>query len=280
MDIDKEELDFQLSPSKTAKDALATLRAHTKRTTAALNNPRYRVGRDLTYGSAPRQRLDVISPLGDGPFPCVVVIHGGFWQEGSKAVAGFAVDAFANKGWATALIGYTLAPDASLTEIVNEVGNALSFLAEQSGSLDLDSTKLVLVGHSAGGQLAAAMIAGKAGPEVARMVSGAVLVSGVFDLAPIAASYVNDLVGMDREEIRHLSVLETPPKSDVPVHVLVGSDESDAFRGQSDALALHWGPHITRLSKLNAPGRDHFDVLDELADESSPSFEQLRAMLS
>lgn len=280
MEINKDELDFQLSPSKIAKDALATLRAHTARTTAALNNPGYRVRRDLAYGSAPRQRLDVIAPPGDGPFPCVAVIHGGFWQEGSKAVAGFAVDAFANKGWATALIGYTLAPDASLTEIVHEVGNALSFLMEQSESLTLDSTKLVLVGHSAGGHLAAAIIAGKAGPEVACMVSGAVLVSGVFDLAPIAASYVNELVGMDREEIMHLSVLESPPKSDVPVHVLVGSDESDAFRGQSDALALHWRPHLSRLSNLNAHGRDHFDVLDELADENSASFEQLGAMLS
>lgn len=75
MEIDKENLDLQFSPSKSAKDALATLRAHTMRTTAALNNPGYRVSRDLAYGSAPRQQLDVIAPLGDGPFPCVVVIH-------------------------------------------------------------------------------------------------------------------------------------------------------------------------------------------------------------
>lgn len=156
----------------------------------------------------------------------------------------------------------------------------MSFLTEQSESLDLNPAKLVLVGHSAGGQLAAAMIAGKAGPEVARMVSGAILGSGVFDLAPVAASYVNDLVRMDCEEIRRFTVLGTPPGSDIPVHVLVGADESDAFRSQSVALVEHWGPHVPKLSTHNAPGRDHFDVLDELAYESSLSFGQLRAMLS
>jgi arylformamidase len=136
----------------------------------------------------------------------------------------------------------------------------------------------VLGGHSAGGHLAAALLAGLGGAEAAAALAGVVAVSGVFDLAPVAASYVNDRVGLDATDVAALSPLYADPLRDVPMHLVVGGDEPEAFRLHTAALAQAWAPRLPRLSVREAPGRDHFDVLDELADPASPSFAALLAM--
>ena len=119
-------------------------------------------------------------------------------------------------------------------------------------------------GHSAGAHLCAAVLAGMAGAEAAQAVAGAVLISGVYDLAPVAASYVNDVVHISPEEVRTLSPLFALPARDVPVHILIGQDEPEAFQVQSQALRQAWTPHLTHLQFSSLPGRDHFDVLDVL----------------
>lgn len=276
--LDKAELDRQLSPSLAAKDAGGVLSRHATETEALWDEPLLSVERNLQYAPQPAALLDIVRPKGNGPFPCLAFVHGGFWQEGSKAGSGFAARALAEAGWATALIGYTLAPQARLSEIVEQVGVAIAWLADNAAPLRLDPDRLVLAGHSAGAHMAAAVIAGKAGPSAARTPAGAVLISGVFDLAPIAASYVNDAVGMDEEEIRNLSLLDARPVCDIPVHVLVGADETPAFIAQSDALQQNWSVLLEGITRHDAPGRDHFDILDELADASSPSFREILEM--
>ena len=101
-----------------------------------------RTTRDIAYGPAPRTRLDVIRPTGPGPFPCLVFLHGGFWQEGDKGGSGFAARALARAGWASALIGYTLAPEARLSQIVSEVGQAVTHLATQAPALRIDPARI------------------------------------------------------------------------------------------------------------------------------------------
>jgi arylformamidase len=184
----------------------------------------------------------------------------------------------ARAGWATAGIGYTLAPEVRLSAIVAEIAEALLFLHREAPRLGLDPARLVLGGHSAGGHLAATMLAGSGGPEASAALAGVVAVSGVFDLAPVAASYVNDRVGLDEAEVIALSPLYADPVRDVPMHLVVGADEPEAFRLHTAALAQYWAPRLPRLTVREAPGRDHFDVLDELADPASPSFAALLAM--
>lgn len=275
-----EELNAQLSPSLSAKDAPGTLQRHVDMTDAVLRNQNVSVDRDLEYGPSPRERLDVVRPVGRDGLPCLIIIHGGFWQEGSKAASGFASEALAAHGWATALLGYTLAPQATLPDIVAEIGRAISYLAENAEALGLDESRLFVAGHSAGAHLTAAALCGKAGSDIAARIAGAVLISGVYDLEPIAASYVDELVGMTEEDVAQLSILQTRPATDVPVHILVGADETDAFVIQSDQLSAAWAAKCQDLTFHKATGRDHFDVLDELADENSPTFRQLQGMLS
>lgn len=273
--LPRAERDRQLSPSLSAKDARGVLTRHAAETTALWDDPALACTRDLAYGPAPRTRMDIVRPAGPGPFPCLAFIHGGFWQEGDKGGSGFAARALARAGWANALIGYTLAPEARLTQIVGEVGQAVRHLLANADALRLDPGRLVVGGHSAGGHLTAALICGTAGGDVTERIAGAILISGVYDLAPIAESYVNDAVGMDPDEVRSLSVMQAKPLRDIPVHMMIGSDEPAAFVEQTDALHANWSPVLTRATLHRALGRDHFDILDELADPHTPSFKAL-----
>ncbi|MEZ5294054.1 MAG: alpha/beta hydrolase [Vicinamibacterales bacterium] len=277
-DLTRAALDRQLSPSRSAKDFAGVLRRHQRATAALDRAPGLVVSRDVSYGPRARERVDLVRPAGRAPIACLVYFHGGFWQEGDKAGSGFAAEALAARGWALAAVGYTLAPDLRLRDIVQEAAAAVVHLARESGPLELEGAPLVLSGHSAGGHLAAAVACGMGGGEASHAVAGLVLVSGVYDLAPIAASYVNDRVGLDAAEIEALSPLTAAPVGDIPVHVLVGADEPEAFLRQSDALIEAWGPRLSRLTSHRAPGRDHFDVLDELADPASPTFAAMMTM--
>ncbi|HTV00756.1 MAG TPA: alpha/beta hydrolase [Luteitalea sp.] len=278
--LDRMELDRQLSPSRSAKDPGGVLERHAAIGASLLSNVVLSVRRDLPYGPRPRQALDLFVPVTTAPSPCLVYFHGGFWQEGSRSTSGFAVPALSTLGCAVAAVGYTLAPDARIRAIVDEAAAALLYLRQHAARFGLDPDRLLVGGHSAGAHLAAALLAGQGGTAALAAVAGALLISGVYDLAPVAASYVNDLAGLDAAEIRECSPLYAVPGRNVPVHLVVGADEPDAFRQQFDALGDAWRPHLTRLTQHCAPTRDHFDVLDELADVSSPTCRALEEMLT
>lgn len=278
--LSRAELDQQLSPSRSAKDPWGVLRRHEAVTASLDDTPGVRVRRELPYGRRSAERFDLVVPAGRGPCPCVAWFHGGFWQEGSKAGSGFAAPVLAAAGCALAGVGYTLAPQVRLRTIVDEAAAAIVRLRQDASAYGLDPTRLVVAGHSAGAHLAAAIVAGLGGEAAASAVAGALLVSGVYDLAPVAASYVNDLVRIDEAEVGALSPLAARPSRDVPVHLVVGADEPDAFLRQSEALVAAWRPHLSRLTSHRAPGRDHFDVLDELVDPASPTFRALQEMIA
>jgi arylformamidase len=276
--LDRAELDRQLSPSRSAKDPWGVLRRHEMVTAALQSTPDLHLVRDVPTGPRPRARLDLATPAAAGPWPCVAWVHGGFWQEGSKAGSGFAAPALVAAKRALAAVGYSLAPEVRVRDIVDEIAAAVRTMVEHGPALRLDPSRIVLAGHSAGAHLAAAVLAGMGGAAAANGIAGVVLVSGVYDLAPVAASYVNDLARIEEAEIGPLSPLFSRPAHDVPVHILIGADEPDAFQQQSDALQAAWRPYVTRLTFHRAPARDHFDVLDELADPASPTFAAMIGM--
>ena len=205
------------------------------------------------------------------PVGCLAFFHGGFWQEGDKAGAGFPARCLTGNGWAHVAVGYTLAPEASLVEIVEEAALALCTLTRRAGEFGLDRDRIVLAGHSAGAHLAASILAGIGGENAAQLPARALLISGVFDLAPIAASYVNDAVGLGAADIAGLSPLHRRPLKDLPVRLLIGSEETEAFQAQTSALHAAWKDDLSHLSLEVVAGCDHFNILDELCDPASPA---------
>ncbi|MGY1839791.1 MULTISPECIES: alpha/beta hydrolase family protein [unclassified Modestobacter] len=148
------------------------------------------------YGPAPDQFLELTLPAGDGPAPVAVVVHGGFWRApyGIELARPLAAD-LAGRGWAAVAVEYRRVGagggwPATLADVAAAV-DALPKLPER-GRLDLDD--VTVVGHSAGGHLAA-WLAGRAslppgapGAAPRVRVTGAVLQAGVLDLAAAAAA--------------------------------------------------------------------------------------------
>ena len=134
---------------------------------------------DLAYGPRERMKWDLY-PVADPKAPCFVHIHGGYWQRGSKEIfACLAEGALAN-GWSAALPGYTLAPEASLTQITNELRSAFDWLNAKGAEHGI-AGPVIVTGWSAGGHLTAFLLDH---PRVAAGLS----ISGVFELAPLRNS--------------------------------------------------------------------------------------------
>ena len=218
------------------------------------------VHRLVSYGDA--SSLELFSGTTSAQ-PTFLMFHGGWWQEGSIEDGGRYATTLVPLGAAHVSVGYPLAPQATLPAIVGQAVAAVEYLLDHADEFGCDTDRIVAGGHSAGAHLAAMLVTEYAPERVRRAISGLLLIGGAFDLEPIAESYVNDLVGMSRSEARTLSPVNYRPIRDIPVVIRVGENEPSEFHRQSALLAERWGAHAT-VSLAQVPGRDHFDVLEEL----------------
>ncbi|WP_407178781.1 alpha/beta hydrolase [Bradyrhizobium sp. STM 3562] len=209
---------------------------------------------DLPYGDRERTKIDIY-PGSDAGKPCLVFLHGGYWQRNSRDLFAMLVEGVAAHGWSVAIPGYSLAPEASLTRIVAEIFQALDWLAANGGSYGI-AGPVVLSGWSAGAHLAA-MALGH--PRVAAGLA----ISGVFDLAPIRDTALNNALKLTDDEIATLSPLRLAVV-DKRLDIAYGSSELPAL--VLDSMHLH-----ERRRSANAPGElfaiagaDHFTILNEL----------------
>ena len=125
----------------------------------------------------------------DSAGPVVIFIHGGYWQMRAKESFGYIAKALVPHGLHVALVGYTLAPYATLGEITQEIKSAISFLKLNAASYGGDPTRMVVSGWSAGGHLTALCLDQPG-------VVGGVAISGIYDLVPMLLSYINDKLGL------------------------------------------------------------------------------------
>jgi arylformamidase len=210
---------------------------------------------DIPYGPAPRQRWDLF-PAKIPSAPCLVFIHGGYWQRNTREDFACFAEGIMAHGWSAALPGHTLAPDVPLVAIVSEIGRALDWLAGNGSKHGLASGPIVVSGWSAGGHLTAMALSH---PRVAAGLA----ISGVFELAPIRDTYLNEKLRLTDEEIATLSPLQLEVVQK-PLAIAYGTNELPALVG--DSRDLH-----ARRAAAHAPGplipiagADHFTVLEEL----------------
>lgn len=257
------DLDFQYAPSRSAKDFAGSLARYHSGTLAARERFSRKEFLDISYGPRPRQRLDVyVAKEQLTGAPVHVFLHGGFWQESSKDDAGFPAGAFVSSGAVYIAVNYTLAPVARLSEIVDEISTALHWIEQHVGEFGGDRENIVVSGHSAGAYLAASLAFDRSFSSL----RGLVLVSGVYDLGPIAQSYVNNALHLAPEDVSALSLMAPPPGCGIPIRIFVGADETDAFRTQSRDLFERWRVSCSDITINELQGRDHFDILFDLSD--------------
>ena len=185
-------------------------------------------------------------------------IHGGYWQRNEKERFSFIVPGPRAHGINVAIPGYTLAPDARLTDIVAEIRQALTFLVDSAGELGFDRRNIYVGGWSAGGHLTAVVVDHPA-------VCGAIPISGIFDLEPIALSVLNEKLQLSAEEVTQLSSLKNLPQRSPPLRLFVGAAELPELKRQSEEYAKAAHERGLPLSLTILPGHHHFSILDELA---------------
>lgn len=213
---------------------------------------------DLAYGPRERTRWDLY-PAADPSAPCLVHIHGGYWQRGSKeAFACLAEGVFAH-GWSAALPGYTLAPEANLSQIADEIRAALDWFAANRKQHGI-AGPVILTGWSAGGHLVSMFADHPA-------VSAAHAISGIYDLGHLRDSpHVNDVMKFTDEELQALSPLRLKPASkrldisygsaELP-HMIASSRDYHAYRASrhlpGDLIPVANANHMTVLDELRKP---------------------------
>lgn len=226
---------------------------------------------DVPYGPAERQRLDIF-PSADKAARVLVFFHGGYWRTLDKSVFSFMAEPFVAAGWSVVLVNYTLAPDASIDEIVDQAAQSLVAVRDRFPK----SRGIVLSGHSAGGQLAlmtllndgegAAASGSRNGSEVLSPIVAGLTISGVFDLEPIRHTTINDLVRLDADSAARNSPIGRIAPSSVPLFVAAGAKETNEFRGQSRRFATSWRAFGNRAELYLVDGANHFTILGALAD--------------
>jgi acetyl esterase/lipase len=214
---------------------------------------------DLRYGPRERNRIDFLKARDKGP--TLLFIHGGYWQARAKEIFALFAGGPMAHGINVALIGYTLAPDATLDEIVTEIHGGIDFLAKQLPALGADGKGIVVSGWSAGGHLTSMALAH---PHV----RAGVAISGIYDLEPIRHSYLNAKLGLDEAMSRRNSPVMQSGGAMKPLSLVVGSGELQLLRRQSADFAGHRVRLGLPVTYEEIPGADHFTIMNEMVSPS------------
>ncbi len=220
------------------------------------------VKENLTFGAKATRVLDYF-PAKTENSPLHIFIHGGYWQALSQRESAMMAPALIENGQAFATLNYTLAPDARLGEMIAECKSAIKWLAKNTAELGFDPSKVTISGHSAGGHLAA-MVMARFWEELAQsgmIVQEVILISGVFDLEPIALTPVNDPIQLTTEEILGLSPVLHLPAVGPRYVVTVADGDTDEFIRQSREYAELLRKAGRSVCFELKKGMHHFDII-------------------
>lgn len=223
---------------------------------------------DVVYDDDSGQTIDIFGG-GEEPRPVFVFIHGGYWRALSKHESAFMAPMLARHGIATVAVDYRLAPEVDLAEIVREVRAAIAFLHREGRRFGLDPKRIYVGGSSAGGHLTGSVISGgwhEAFGVPEDVVKGALPVSGLFHLGPIAKSFVSEWLTLTEADVAALSPALNIPTAGCPIVAAYASGEPAGFGRQSQGYHDLWQQAGFGSTLMEIPDRHHFDVVLDLAD--------------
>lgn len=242
---------------------------------------------DLRYGPGPKQTLDVFTPdpaFAGGFAPVLVLIHGGYWRAMDKSDYAFVAASFTDEGALVIVPNHDLCPGVSIDRIAMQMTEAVAWAWRHAAEHGGDPSRIVLVGHSAGGHLAAMLGCcdwKRVGTDLPRrLVQGAMSVSGLHDLAPLCrVPFLQADLRLDAASVRRLSPVHFPPPA-VPqaLFAVVGAQESEEFRRQNRLIRQAWGARAVPVCE-ELPGCNHFTVLHDLADPQGRAHQLARQLL-
>jgi arylformamidase len=236
---------------------------------------------DRAYGPSPGATLDIF-PARKGDGSALMFIHGGYWRSLDKQDFSFLAPALVGAGVSLVVVNYDLCPKVTIERIVQQMLAASAWLYRHAEEYGMDEDRLYVGGHSAGGQLAAMMLAAlwpaydRALPK--DLYKGALAVSGVYDLRPLVhVDWLNGDLRLDEASALKVSPVFLPPATRAPLYLAVGGLESSEFKRQNALLAQRWKAVLG--GDVPMPGTNHFTVVDGLADPGNALFAAVRRMI-
>lgn len=242
-------LDHQYNTRAWAPGFAATLERHRELGEPVRRRPGARL--DVPWGTGARQKLDYFPPE-EKPAALAVFIHGGYWQvrASTKELVAFLAPPFLDRGIGYCALGYELCPDVDMDGMVAQMAKALGFIEET-----LNAKRTVILGHSAGGHLAAMLALTRPG------IAGACGVSGLYDLSPLVSTYLNEALRMDPAVAARNSPLQRVREGMPRTVLAVGALESPEFKRQTGEFARATGAQVFEVA-----GRDHYAATEALLE--------------
>jgi arylformamidase len=236
---------------------------------------------DRAYGEAPGETMDIF-PARKGDGTCMMFIHGGYWRALDKKDFSFLAQPWVTAGVSLAVVNYDLCPRVSMEEIVRQMLRASRWLWQNAEEYGMDQDRLYVSGHSAGGHLTA-MLMCALWPTFDRSLpkdlwKGGLAISGLYDLRPLVeVDWLNGDLKLDAESAHRLSPAFMKPATRAPLMTCVGGAESSEFQRQNALLGERWRGSFA--GDIAMPGRNHFSVMDGLADPKSALFSGARRLM-
>ena len=230
----------------------------------------------LSYGPSMRRTIDLFPARHDDQAPLAMFIHCGYWRSLEPSMFSQAAAGPNALGITVAVAGYDLCPHVSIADIIEQMRVACLMLWRKRRQ------RIFVYGHSAGGHLAACMVATDwkafASDAPADLVPAAYSISGVFDLLPLVHVSMNQDLRLGEADARRVSPLHWSIPAGRSLDAVVGALESDEFLRQSKTIAESWrrGATLTRYEEI--AGTNHFTVVDALADPDSAMTARVAAL--
>jgi arylformamidase len=218
---------------------------------------------DVPYGEAELQTFDFFPARSHGR-PLLLFIHGGYWRWLDKNLFSHLALPYLRADINVALLNYRLAPQVKMGDIAADCARALRQLHAQAGALGFDAGAIWLMGHSAGGHLAALIAALSQVP-----VRGICCISGLYDLTPIQLSYLNEILHLSPGDAEQASPLRLPLRDGVCALLCAGGRESAEFQRQLETYAATLRQSGHAVAVAEAPDAHHLSIIDEAADGDS-----------
>ncbi len=244
---------------------------------------------DIAYGARKRHRLDIFPPVGgaegtDGAgeagAPVLIFIHGGYWRMLDKDDFSYIACGLEAHGALSVVVRYGRWPGQDMAGMVADVRDAIRWVGRRIADWGGDPRRVFVCGHSAGAQLAAQATTARAAlPD--GLLKGFIGISGVYDLRPVRACFLNDGGFLTPAEVRRYGANATRPASRrCPGLFVYGGLEGGEFERQSREQAAIWRLSGSPAKLLELPGLDHATTVGQLYRSKSELCQRIRGLMS
>ena len=278
LDYDQETLDAQYNQRSLVPDADDYIAVDVAESARVRQKLDCRI--DVAYGPGEDETLDLFPAAAPGS-PVVVYMHGGAWTRSDKSNESFMAEAFVAAGAAFVAVNFGLCPKVTLDEMIRQAREAVAWSCENAQDFNADPGRLYIAGHSSGGHVGGMMaVTDWTAHNLPRtLVKGALLCSGMYDLAPVRLSARNDYLHLDEAAEDRNSAIRQIPADGCPLIVGYGGGEQTEFRRQSRAFAAAWRNAGLEVEEFDMPGVNHFQLRRHFNDPNSPILKAMLALM-